>query len=291
VPVADVALLLANALYATSYVVIRLVLADVPPATLGFLRLALGWLVLLPLGRGRVQGPASSSDHALLIAMGVAGFATPYALINLGMAESTATHAALLVIVEPMTLILLAPLLLGERLRGLEVAGAALALLGGAAVVVNGIPGVSMAILPHGRGDALIVLAGVAFASYSLLGRPLLHRHDPVAVTSRSIMWGAIAMAPFALYEWSTGTRPTWTATAVAGTLYLAVAMTAVGYLVWNWALARVPAPRAAIFLNVQPLGGALLGVFVVGETATVFTAAGAVLIVAGLSMTIRRTA
>ena len=77
---------------------IRLVLADVPPATLAFLRLALGWLVLLPLGRRRVQTRAPASDHALLIAMGVAGFAAPYALINVGMAESTATHAALLVL-------------------------------------------------------------------------------------------------------------------------------------------------------------------------------------------------
>ncbi|HEY3066524.1 MAG TPA: EamA family transporter [Methylomirabilota bacterium] len=288
---ADVVLLLANALYATSYVPIRVVLADVPPATLAFLRLALGWLVLLPLGRPRVPAPASTADQALLIAMGVAGFAAPYALINLGMAESTATHAALLVIVEPMTLILLSPLFLGERLRGLEVAGAVLALVGGACVVVNGIPGVSAAILPHGRGDALIVLAGVAFASYSLLGRPLLHRHDALTVTSRSIVWGAVAMAPFALHEWITGARAAWTATAVVGTLYLAVAITAVGYLVWNWALARVQAPRAAIFLNVQPLGGALLGVFVLGETATVFTVVGAVLIVAGLCMTIQRKA
>jgi drug/metabolite transporter (DMT)-like permease len=290
VAVADVVLLLANALYATSYVPIRVVLADVPPATLAFLRLALGWLVLLPLA-GRVGAPASAADHARLIAMGVAGFAAPYALINWGMAESTATHAALLVIVEPASLILLSPLVLGERLRGIEVAGAVLALLGGACVVVNGIPGVSAAILPHGRGDALIVLAGVAFASYSLLGRPLLHRHHALTVTSRSIVWGAIAMAPFAVHEWSTGARAAWTATAVAGTLYLAVAITAVGYLVWNWALARVQAPRAAIFLNVQPLGGALLGVFLLGETATVFTAAGTVLIVAGLCMTIQRKA
>ena len=118
-----------------------------------------------------------------------------------------------------------------------------------------------------------------------------MHRHHALTVTSRSIVWGALAMAPFAVHEWSTGVRAAWTATAVAGTLYLAVAITAVGYLVWNWALARVQAPRAAIFLNVQPLGGALLGVFLLGETATVFTAAGTVLIVAGLCMTIQRKA
>jgi drug/metabolite transporter (DMT)-like permease len=37
----------------------------------------------------------------------------------------------------------------------------------------------------------------------------------------------------------------------VVGTLYLAVVISALGYVAWNWALARVPAPRAALFLNV----------------------------------------
>ena len=42
--------------------------------------------------------------------------------------------------------------------------------------------------------------------------------------------------------------------------------MTALGYAVWNWCLERVAAPRVAIFLNIQPLGGALLGVWWLGE-------------------------
>jgi drug/metabolite transporter (DMT)-like permease len=75
---------------------------------------------------------------------------------------------------------------------------------------------------------------------------------------------------------------------AVLGTVYLAVVITALAYLVWNWALERVPAPRAAVFLNAQPATGALLGVLVLGETLTVFTAFGAALIVGGLSLTVR---
>jgi len=71
----------------------------------------------------------------------------------------------------------------------------------------------------------------------------------------------------------------------VAGTLYLAVVITALGYVAWNWALARVSAPRAAIFLNVQPIVGALLGVALLGEPLTVFTIAGGASIVAGLAV------
>ena len=74
-----------------------------------------------------------------------------------------------------------------------------------------------------------------------------------------------------------------WTASAVTGAVYLAVVITALGYVVWNWALARVPAPRAAIFLNVQPIVGALLGTVLLGEPVSAFTVLGGALVVTGL--------
>jgi drug/metabolite transporter (DMT)-like permease len=59
--------------------------------------------------------------------------------------------------------------------------------------------------------------------------------------------------------------------------------ITGLGYLVWNWALERVSAARAAVYLNVQPLVGALLGVAWLGEALSPFTVAGGALVIAGL--------
>jgi drug/metabolite transporter (DMT)-like permease len=76
------------------------------------------------------------------------------------------------------------------------------------------------------------------------------------------------------------------TPTGAAGALYLAVVITALGYLAWNWGLARVEASRAAVFLTVQPIAGALLGVAFLHEPLTGFTLAGGALIVLGLWLT-----
>ena len=76
---------------------------------------------------------------------------------------------------------------------------------------------------------------------------------------------------------------PVGSATGIAGALYLGIVMTGLGYLVWNWALERVTAARAAVFLNVQPLVGVLLGVAWLGDPATVFTVGGGVVILTGL--------
>jgi drug/metabolite transporter (DMT)-like permease len=273
----------ANVVYGTSYVVARMTLESVPPAMLAFSRLTLGALALALVSRGQAAARLSGADRRAIAWMGILGFAGAYACSNWGIAHSTATNAALLITVEPISMILLSPWYLGERLSRRGALGATLTIVGAAVLVVNGIPGVTEKLVPHWAGDLVLVVAGVSYASYSLLGRRVLERHAALGVTIRSLVWGAAALLPIAALEWVAGARPVWTATAVWGTLYLAVVITALGYVVWNWALARVPAPRAAIFLNVQPIVGALLGAVVLGEPITLFTLAGGALVIAGL--------
>ncbi len=280
---AELVMLGANVVYGTSYVVARVTLESVPPAMLAFSRLALGALALALFARGRPARPLSRADRRAIAWMGILGFASAYICSSWGIAHSTATNAALLITVEPVSMILLSPWYLGERLSGRGAVGATLTIVGTLVLVVNGIPGVTEKLAPHWAGDLVLVVAGVAYASYSLLGRRVLERHAPIGVTIRSLVWGAAALLPIAGLEWLSGARLAWSAAAVSGTLYLAVVITALGYVVWNWALARVPAPRAAIFLNVQPIVGALLGAAVLGEPITAFTIVGGVLVVTGL--------
>jgi len=306
----------ANLVYATSYVVTRVVLGDLPPAFLALVRLVVGAAILVPIARrleppavtsarveerhgfagalpsargvwGAISGPPARTDDWRIAWMGAVGFAGAFALSHWGLARSTATNAALLIIVEPLSIMALSPLLLGERLRRREVAGGGLALLGAVLVVLNGVPGFTHALAPHWRGDLLLVLAGLAYGAYTLIGRAVLARHSPLAVTARSIVWGAVVMVPLAVAEWLGGARPLLSPGAVVGALYLAVVITAFGYLLWNWVLARVGAPQVAIFVTVQPIGGAVLGIVLLGEPLTVFTVTGAVLIVLGLWLTV----
>jgi len=281
---ADLALLGANLVYATSYVVARLTLDSVPAAALAFSRCVIGTALLWPLARrGAGFTRIARADHARIAAMGVLGFGVTFALAHWGLVRSTAANAALLIIVEPLAIMALSPMMLGETLGRRETLGGAIALAGTMLVVLDGIPGVTTRLAPHWRGDLLLVGSAIAFASYSLIGRDVLRRHASTPVTALSIAWGAAALAPLAVVEWSRGARPTWTLVSVTGMLYLGIVITGLAYLVWNWALELVEAPRAAVFLTVQPVAGALLGVVLLGEPASIFTAVGGGLIVAGV--------
>ncbi len=288
-PSAYVVLLVANLVFATSYTVTRIALADVPPATLGLARSVIGALCLGGwVGSGLRWGRIPVRDHGRIALMGVVGFALAFGLGNWGIARSTASNAALLITVEPTSLLLLSPLLLAERLSRREALGAALALAGTVVVVVNGVPGLTHALVPHWRGDLLLILSGVAYAGYSLLGRDVLTRHPVPVVTAWSILWGMLAMIPLAWLEWRAGLVPVWTERAIAAAVFLGVVITALGYAVWNWCLERLGAARAGVFVNVQPLAGALLGVWWLHEPLTPFTVTGGLLILAGLHLTVK---
>ncbi len=285
-------LLIANLVFATGYAVSRVVLADVGPATLGLARVLIGGALLLAWavreGASAPRSPWTREDRVRVALMGVVGFALAFALGNWGLAYSTATNAALLITVEPTTLLVLSPLLLGERLTRRETLGAVLTLVGAVVVVLDGVPGLTRSLTPHWRGDLLLILSGVAYAAYSLLGRGVLTRHPVARVTAHSVVWGAVSIAPLALHEWCVGPPPSWTAAALVGTLYLGVVITALGYAVWNWCLERLGAARVAAFVNVQPLAGALLGIWWLREAVTPFLVLGGVLIVAGLHLTVK---
>jgi drug/metabolite transporter (DMT)-like permease len=270
VPTAYLVLLVANAIYGTSYVVTRIVLEDMGPATLALARLAIGAVVVVPLARARrpAGDRLTRADRWNVFWMGVLGFAAAFGFGNWGIALST--------------------FFLGERLTRRELGGALLTIAGATLVVLNGLPGLGVVVAPHWRGDLLLVLSGLSYASYSLIGRGVLRRHAALPVTAWSILWGLAAMAPLAALEWMGGQRPLWTPSAIWGTAYLALVVTALGYLVWNYGLERVEAPRMALFLNVQPVVGALLGVWWLREPLTAFTVAGGVLVLLGLHLAFR---
>jgi len=285
-------LLIANLVFATGYSVSRIVLADIGPATLGLARVLIGGVVLVGWAAGRSGGQPraawSVGDRVRVALMGVVGFALAFGFGNWGLARSTASNAALLITVEPTTLLVLAPLLLGERLSRRETCGATLTLLGAVVVVVSGVPGLTRSLMPHWRGDIALILSGIAYAAYSLLGRGVLTRHPVATVTAHSVVWGAISIAPLAWLEWRVGPPAAWTPTAIAGTLYMGMVITALGYAVWNWCLERLGAARVAAFVNLQPLAGALLGVWWLREPVTPFLVSGGLLIVAGLHLTVK---
>jgi drug/metabolite transporter (DMT)-like permease len=115
-------------------------------------------------------------------------------------------------------------------------------------------------------GD-LCVVASLAIALFWILSnKQLMERHSAIPVTVYGQAVGTAMLAVWVPIQY--GLPPVmgiswkaWAALAASGVL-----CTATTTLLWNWGMTQVPASQAGVLLNMEPLMGSLLGVFVLGE-------------------------
>lgn len=267
------ALVVACAVWGSSFLFGKIALTGVPVAHLVLERFGLACAVLLPLSLVRGGAPRGR-DRARFLVAGVVGVPLTFLLQFEGLARTTVTSASLIVGAGAPLVALAAAAFHGDRLdasgwRAVAVSTAGVTLL-------VGLPDPGRTAL----GDGLVFLSMVAAAAYILLCARLLRRYDALSVTAWTLALGTLALAP-AAWALEGPPSPAGLSPAVAGSVVvLGLACTAGTYLVWNWGLAGVPASRAGVYLNLEPLVGAMLGVALLGDPVSPGLAAGGAAIV-----------
>lgn len=278
-------LVLTNAIGGSTYPANAVMLRGFRESDAAFLRMGLGTLLFLPaLWRARRRLAALPlGDWARLAAVGLLGYALPLALGNVGQTLSSSSSAALFIGMEPVSIVALSALFLGERLTPVKVLSLAAGLTGALLIAFQGPPRLGEAL--HGRlaGDLLLAGAGVCWSLYSVLGKPLLGRVEPMDYTAVTTVfcflgvaaWSGPGLAPSA---WrSAGTAP-WLAIA-----YLSAVGTFLGAWIWNAVLRDVEASSTANFIFLQPLVGVALGAGLLGDPFTRWSAIGGALVLAAM--------
>ena len=265
------ALVACCSLWGASFLFGKIVLEAWPPSHLVLGRFTLALVVLLPAALRRGLPPRET--WPALVGTGVLGVPGVFLLQFGGLALTTATSASLLVGAFAPVLAVLAAWRYGERLGASGWAAVALSAVGAACMV--GFPGPGRSLL----GDALVLASVITSAVWALETKGLLRRLDALRATAFAFTAGTLALVPMAL--WWDGVPDlaldgrTW-----AALLALGVGCTGATFLLWNWAVAQTDASRAGVFVNIEPLVGALLGILVLGERPTLGTLAGGALVI-----------
>ena len=274
-----------NLLGGSTYAVTTAALRGFPEKDLILLRMALCAALFLPMawsGRRRLT-KATRGDWARMVGVGLFGYALPLALGTYGVKLSSATSAALLVGIEPVTIVLLSALFLGERLNGLKIVSLILGLSGAMLIAFQGFPTLSGAFSDRLKGDLILAFHGGCWALYSVLGKSALKRVNALDFTAITSIIGFIGITLWA----GSGVEPaTWSAVAPRAWLAMVYLAAAGGYLaviLWNVALEKVEASKVANFIFLQPVVGVLLGVFLQGDPFSAWSMAGGSLVLGGM--------
>jgi DME family drug/metabolite transporter len=124
--------------------------------------------------------------------------------------------------------------------------------------------------------------AGASYAIYATATKALLPGRDSIAVAALAFGGGAVLLSPLLLI-----TDLSWLAqpNGIAAALELGVVATALAYVLFTTALARLPVRWGATLSLGEPLTASFLGVVVLGERLAPAQVAGAALVGLGLAV------
>lgn len=269
----------------------KLALLGFSPFALSAIRmLASAFLFCLLLWPARRKGwRVERSDLPAVLGLGIIGVTAEIGLSINGFARTSGINSAVLIGTAPVFMALLSVIRFGERLSPQAVGGVALAFTG-TAVVAGVTPWTIGDLLDstHLIGDLLVLAAAASWALYSVLGKKMMEKYDPLVFASYSTSAGAIGLVPFALWEYGQGAVPAPDATSTGALLYLIVMVTIVGRVVWFRAIGRAAASRVGMFMFLQPIAGVGFAMLILGERLTAGFGLGVVLVLGGLYLVTR---
>jgi len=201
--------------------------------------------------------------------------------VTVGLQWIPASTAGLLLASEPVWILVLGRVLLGERVPRRAWAGAAVALTG--VTILAGPAAFSLHSGSRELAGAGLVLAGtLLFGAYTLALRPLSRAYGALPATAATTVAGSLPYAAFAGLV-TPGRLAALPAAAGGELAFLALGSTAAGMLLWNLASSRLPGTRVSLLLYLEPLVSVAGAVILLGEHISAAMAVGGVLILAGV--------
>jgi drug/metabolite transporter (DMT)-like permease len=269
--------LIAVCLWGLAPVATRALVSQLAPLALLTMRQLLAASVLLPWAVPVVRR-IGARDMPRFVAAGLLGMIGYNLPVTVGLQWLPASSAGLLLATEPVWVLVISYVFFGERAGPGVLAGSGVALAGVA--VIAGPSALSSASGMRAlAGVALVLLATMAFAGYTIVLRPLSETYGPVPATAVSTVAGAVPYLAFAGSVWPPRlSQPAW-----AELLFLALGSTVAGMLLWNQAIVRGGSARISRLLYLEPVVSVLGAMAFLGERATPAVLIGGVLVIAGV--------
>ena len=268
--------------YALCFTVIKAGLAFAPPLLFGGLRALIGGVALLGLTivfRKPFLPPHKSWGGVL--AMSLTATTLGYGAMFLSPGRTGAGIASVLGNTQPLLVVVLAAMFLGERMTPgrwitLALGLAGVTLIAWQALVTSNAYGLS--------GAALALAASAGAAVGSVIFKRMQVTTGLLAVTAWQLILGSLPL--LAISALSERSMPViWNFQFVGQLLFLALVGTALVSTAWYWLVQRGQVSHLALFLFLVPVFGLGIAALVFGERVSLLEIVGSLLTVAGIGI------
>jgi drug/metabolite transporter (DMT)-like permease len=251
---------------------------------LNFIRVAvtvvLFWvLFLLKPGKGGIH----KKDIPRFILCAVTGVAINQLLFIKGLTLTTPIHAALLILITPVFILLIAVLLANEKMTLLKTTGLLLGIGGSSLLIIsreNSVIGSNILL-----GDVLVIINAISYAFYYILVKPLMQKYTALQVIRWVFTFGLVLIFPFCWSQFITTEWQQFGATQFLALVFIVLGATFFAYLFTVYGLQHLSASAAGAFIYLQPIFSSVFSFLVFDERITLSKLIAAVMIFTGVYM------
>lgn len=254
-----------------------------PPWTMVFFRMAIATLCLLPFATSHFKAMATQlRSHFMAIILTAVALALTQGCLFIGLGYTTAITASVIMSIWPITAIILAAVVLGERFTPRQAAGVGCCFAGVLVIVAQGdlhrLIGLDL-----DAGDLWILCAVAGMSVYTVLLKKVKIDLPPLPLLILLLAGATLSSTPFFVWEIVHDERIAIDWHDVVVIAYIGIAGGGVMFLLYNTGVAVLGAAKASVTFYLQALFTAILAYLFLGEQLHPYHAAGIALIAAGI--------
>jgi drug/metabolite transporter (DMT)-like permease len=275
-------LVLQQIIASTTHIFAKNLTFDLPPTTILLFRsfFAVIFFVLFLTIKGQRMFAIERKDVVPFLILGLLNIPLNQYLFFVSIKMTTASNVALAYALSPIFILLISVYFLKEEITLRKTFG-----------IVSAFVGISLILFERGLefkseyfiGNLVALLASLAWSVYSTYGKVLITRYGSIYSTFIAMLFGFLLYLPISFLHNDIANIPLIKPVHWSQIIYLAVLTSGIAYLIWYYAIKRLPASSVGVFNNLQPIFTTILAIIFLNQSVSFIYIIGGLLVIGGV--------
>ncbi len=261
-----VSIIFAMFIWGSSFIALKAAMVDLGEYTVIFIRMAAASLCFIFFIKRFLKYDFTKRDIQLILLLGFFEPCLYFVFEAKALLYTSASQAGMITSLMPLMTAMAAGYFLKEIISRQLLFGSVVAMIG---VVWLSVQATTTESAPNPMlGNFLEFCAMACATGYTLVARYLSEKFSALFITAIQAFIGFVFFLPFFIFELNTK-EMIFSVEAVSWSIYLGIVVTLLGYGLFNFALTKIEASRAAMFVNLIPIFTLILAFLILGEKLT----------------------
>ena len=282
-----IALIITVLIWGSSFVAIKIVLDQITPLALSFLRSGVATfalILLLGFNEGFVKiGEVLREKFLYFVLLGATGVTLFNIFQNVGIQYTSSGIASVLLATNPLFVLVLSIIFLREEINRNRLIGMMLGFFGIVIVIFGGKNIMGFLLSSSFAGNILVLFSALCWGLYVIMNKRVLRQYSPLLLTTSAFIFGSLLLFILCVFSRNFSVITGLSATSWLFVIYLGLISSGLTYLLWNYVLKRMEASKASVFLFLIPIVAILLGKIILAEKITSSLVVGTGLVLSGI--------